>query len=250
MSGGGRALAAHVAGIVGDGPAESLTAVQAAQRILAWRDAVHTLSAIAEAQVMEAAWAIRREHSDRDAFGAFVERNLGDVLDADRAWSMAETWDAARRNRQLRELARRRPEEAVAFVRDFAESADGALDDDDREAVELLSAPPRQRRARLRELQADARAAGEGRNPADVRRIAELEAERDEAVFQARLAGPVADPAETLAEDERRLAARADEIDALRGKLSAAAADRLLRVADMAMGSLERIMSALQGGSG
>ena len=247
MSGPEGALAERVAGIVADGAApETLTAVQAAQRIRAWSDVLHTLSAVAEAQVMAAAWAIRREHPDRAAFDAFAARHLGGAMDPGRAWTLAETWDAARRNRGLRALAARRPDDAAALVREYADASAGHLDEDDRAVAEILGAAPRKRRAALRELRAAARAAEGNRHPGDLRRIRELEAERDAAEVRAGARG--ADPAALLAEDEKRLAARADEFDALRDRLSAPARDRLLRVADMAMGSIERIQTALSGG--
>lgn len=242
------ALAERLAGVP-DSPAEGLPALQAAQRIRTWREVLHAMSATAEAQVMASCWAIRREHVDREAFDAFVARHLDGVLRGDQAWALADTWDAARRNRGIRDLASTRPDEAVALVTGYAEAVpDGGFDEDDRELVELLAAPPRKRRTRLRELRAAAMAARENRDPEDVRRIRELEGERDDALVQARIAGAggAIDPMELLAEDERRLSARADEFDGLRGRLSDGARDRLLRLADMAMGSLERISWTLQ----
>ena len=242
---GGRTLATHVAEIIGDAPADSLTALEAAQRIRAWRDTVQTLSALAEAQVMEATWAIRREHPNRAAFDAFVVRELDGALESDRAWSMADTWDAARRNRTLRDLVRRRPEEAITFVRDYAEATEHAgFGEDDREAAQLLAAPPRKRRAMLRELQAAARAGRKRRDPNDA--TVSRDPERDATATRVRTAARDGSPIEGLAEDARRLAHRADEFDALRGRLSGSARHRLLRLADMAMRSVEQIKSALQ----
>jgi len=241
-------LVERVVGAVADGRApDDLTAEQAVERIRALREFVDSVSAVAEAHVMAACWSIRREIPEREAFETFAAGRLGDVLGADRAWALAQAWDAARHGRSVRELARKRPHEAVALVRDYAEAVPGGdFDDLDREAAAIVSLPGKQRRERLRELAASASAARAGRHPDDVERIRVLEAERDEA--EAADAARAVDPASTLAEDERRLAARADEFDALRGRLSAAAVDRLLRVADMAMGSLERIMAALQEG--
>ena len=133
------------------------TAIQAVWRIRAWHDAMRTLSAIAEAQVMQACWAIRREHSDRPDFDAFcAAQGLGTIMGAPQAWLMAETWDVARRQRPLRELAADRPTDAIEFVKGFVEAGREEdlreLDEDDRRVVEILAAPPRARRSKIRTL--------------------------------------------------------------------------------------------------
>ena len=240
------ALAERLAAVPA-GPVDELSAVQAAQCIRAWREVLNAVSAAAEVQVMAACWAIRREHADRESFGSFAGRHLDGVLGHDRAWTLAETWDAARRNRGVRELAATRPDEAVALVSGYAEAVpDGGFDEDDRELVELLSAPPRQRRARLRELREDARATRESRDPEDVRRIRELEEERDRDARERHAAGAGADPRELVAEAEQRLTAAADVLAARRGTLSSDARERLFLLADLAMGALERITLGLQ----
>ena len=133
------------------------TAIQAVWRIRAWHDAMRTLSAIAEAQVMQACWVIRREHSDRGDFDAFcAAQGLAPIMGAPQAWLMAETWDVARRQRPLRELAADRPTDAIAFVRGFVEAGHEEdlreLDEDDQRVVEILAAPPRARRSKIRAL--------------------------------------------------------------------------------------------------
>ena len=228
------------------GPVDGLPAVQAAQCIRAWREVLNAVSAAAEVQVMAACWAIRREHADRESFGAFAARHLDGLLEPDRAWTLAETWDAARRNRGVRDLAASRPDEAVALVSGYAEAVpDGGFDEDDRELVELLAAPPRKRRARLRELREEARAARESRDPEDVRRIRELEEERDRRAASSRPATGD-DPRDLVAEAEQRLTAAAEGLVARRGTLSTDARERLFLLADLAMGALERITLSLR----
>ena len=247
-------------GIEAGDPA-AMTAAEAAQRIRAWHDALRHLSSMAEAQVMAAAWAIQRELPDRPAFDAFVGATLDGVMTPDQAWLSAQTWDAARSNRGIRDLARTHPDRAVEFMRTLVDAGQADrvanLDEDDRAIADLAAAPPREFRSRLRRLYAAERHASAGRNPADVQRIETLTEERDAALAQVADADKVAaHPAAALTaatsemqEEEKRLAQLAERVDqALAGGApSQAARDRLLRTVELAMSSLERIAGAAMG---
>ena len=151
----GREIAATMVAAL-SGPERTLSAIQAVERIRAWHDAMRQISAVAEAQIMAAAWAIRCEIPDRAAFAVFVSGHLDEILTVDRAWLMAQTWDVARRQRPLRELAADRPSDAIEFVRDFVDAAGEVglreLDENDRQVAEILAAPPRKRSALIRGL--------------------------------------------------------------------------------------------------
>ena len=175
------AIADSVAGHVSDDMA-------AAAEIRAWHLTLRTIGSAAEAAVMRACWRIRQAHPDTEEFGRFVFNELGGCMTPRKAWLLADTWEVARKNRKVHELAASQPDKAVAFVRDFTDAVaavDGdetlplPLDEDDKEVVALLTAPPKKRRAKLRELVA-ARRAPRDRHPDDVERIRELEAEREE----------------------------------------------------------------------
>lgn len=135
--------------------AEPASVEEAVARIRVWRSALQVISAVAEAQVMAACWVMRRQSRDREAFGRLVDDRLRGVLSLDRALAMAKTWEVARRQRALRSLAMSDPGDAILFVRDFAEAVPrdlDELDEDDQQVAALLAAPPRVRRARLREM--------------------------------------------------------------------------------------------------
>lgn len=183
----------------------------------------------------------------QEAFAAFVGERLAGVVEADHAWTMAETWDVARENRQLRDFVRSDPDEAVRLVSDLAEAATDegqpmlALDEDDRRVTEVMAAPKRQRRSILRELVRSARE-GQARSPEDVRRIEELERERDEAALQPGN-GPASELARELSAAEADLARLADACEGLH--LSDGQRQRLLRIGDLAMGAMVRILETL-----
>lgn len=162
-----------------DAPAPA-NAVEAIGRIRVWHETLKTLAAVAEAQIMESAWVIRRQYPDKAAFEQLIERELDGILPPARAWLMAETWAVSRRQRDVRQLVSDKPHQAMRFVREFVDAGRmeqlELLDENDQMVAELLSATPRKRRARIRELIAAERAAAEGRSPADIARIEELEA--------------------------------------------------------------------------
>lgn len=162
-----------------------MTAVDAARGLDAWAATRQQLVQVTDVQIMLHAAAIRREYCERDAFDAFCREHVA-ALTPERVWLLAQTWEAAQKNRNMRELARTSPGEAVALVADFAEAGLeerlANLDEDDRELLRALSGPPKQMRQRLRQLVDAERCAAAGRNPADVRRIEALTEERDAAV--------------------------------------------------------------------
>ena len=150
-----RGVALAVSDVIGHEPPR--TSMEAIARIRAWRSAMASLSAIAEAEVMAACWLIRREHQTRAAFISFFRRHDPDqCISGEHAWLMAETWEVSRRQRSLRELTTRRPDEAIAFVREFVDAGREAdleeLDANDRKVAEILSSAPRRRSARIRAL--------------------------------------------------------------------------------------------------
>ena len=229
---------------------EPATAELAVERILAWRSALTAISAVAEAQILACCAAIRREHPERDEFRAFVSRRLSGSMDPDRAWLMADTWAAARKNRQLRELVARAPAEAIEFVRGMADALSDeeieALDEDDARVTEILAAAPRSRRKRIRALLESDRAARDGRHPDDVRRIEDLERRAAPAPggeFEAALS--VRRLADALSEHERALAETVDGIVAHAAK-SGPQHDRLLRLGDLIVGQIDRLSDALR----
>lgn len=169
------------------GPLESPTVLHELQRVRAIFDTARAVAQALEAQLMESLWTIRREIGDDQAR---FELLIGSHTDVDprRAWLMAETWDNARRNRNLRTLASQQPSHALALVTQFIEAGLGerlqTLCDDDREVAELVSKPPRKFMAAVRDLVAKGKSAQEGRHPADREEIAALKAERDSAVAE------------------------------------------------------------------
>ena len=175
-----RIVEQQVANLGLDDP-DSMGSLVAAARIRAWHESLNAVFAVAEADIMECCLAIRRNHPSREAFGTFVGVHLAGVLTAAKAWLLADTWEIARRHRPVRELVNREPQKAIAFMREFAAAAADEqeplpFDADDCELTDILAAPPKTRRARLRELIAASKAARD-RHPDDIERIRDLEAE-------------------------------------------------------------------------
>ncbi len=257
-----------------DTAAEPPSAAAALARIRAWHSALRAVARVAEAQIMAACWVLRRAAADREGFERLVAGELAGVLAPERALAMAETWEVARRQRALRDLALADPGDAMAFVADFAAAAGAervrALDEDDREVAALLAAPPRRRRAQLRALvrmrrgapaepaAAPAPAANAGPGP----EAAEAEAE-GERVADARAVADAAGPPPEAVKPERpeqlveALRALEGRLHGLADAVAATAADpgwtparrsRLLRLTDLAVADLDRIAECAQGG--
>ncbi len=231
--------------------------IAAAAEIRTWFLVLKTVGAAAETKVMRACWRIRQAHPDAEAFGRFVHTQLDNLMTPCKAWLLADTWEVARKNRQVRELTKNKPGEVIAFVRDFTDAVEAAggaaelplpLDDDDREIVALLTAPPKKRREQLRELVAAQRE--RDRHPDDVRRIRELEAK------QAAAAGRPSDsPAdnpdaaaavEALAAAESALFEARTRVIAVADLLPAHTVARVLRVCDRGVSSFDEITFSVQ----
>lgn len=160
------------------------TAEAAVERIRAWSENLRSIVAIAEAEVMEACHVIRREHPERDAFAAYVGQRLEGVITPAKAWAYADVWQVGRDHRPVRELALKAPRKAALFVKEFIDVVGEQqlpvpLDEDDVEIARILMSPPRKFREKLRGLVA-ARRESRDHHPDDLRRLEELEAERDE----------------------------------------------------------------------
>ena len=203
-------LAATTREAVSDAIADSVRAhlpddLAAAAEIRAWFLTLRTIGTAAETAVMRACWRIRQAHPDADDFGRFIFNELEGRLTPRKAWLHADTWEIARKNRKVHELAASQPDKALSFVRDFTDAvaAEGAetlplpLDDDDKEVVALLTAAPKKRREELRKLVA-ARRTPRDRHPDDVERIRELEAAEEERGRVEESAGKKATRAELL----------------------------------------------------
>lgn len=132
------------------GMAPTPTAHEAAARIRALHTTARMFAQLIEAQIMEALWVIRRELPVDADFYAFVESQT--PIDRRRARLMVETWDVARRRRELRELAQRQPSEALSLMQSAIDAGVQLADATDRQVAELLSRPPRQRNRAIREL--------------------------------------------------------------------------------------------------
>ena len=132
------------------GMAPTPTAHEAAARIRALHTTARVFAQLIEAQIMEALWVIRRELPVDADFYAFVESQT--PVDRHRARLMVETWDVARRRRELRELAQRQPSEALSLMQSAIDAGVQLADATDRQVAELLSRLPRQRNRAIREL--------------------------------------------------------------------------------------------------
>ena len=230
------------------------TALDAVSRIRIWRSVLQSLSGLAEAQIMEACWVVRREHPSRARCVAWLQERAPE-LDADRCWSMALAWDAARRHRPLRDLAATRGGEAARLVRSLVDAGapaetDEELDDVGREVVDIMSSPASRRTARLREMVEHYRASRDGRDwrAARDRAVAERDALAAElADRRARPAARLADAAAELEDEERELAALRRRIEESAAAAGGALRDRLILAADRAIGHLEAISAAAMG---
>ena len=240
----------------------SARALDAARRITIVRQQVERFTRIAKAQVMEAAWEIREEIPERDAFDAFVAGHT--PVEPERGWVMAQAWGVARAKRELRELVRDDPDSALEFVGALVESsvAEGVDDVDEigREMVAFYTLPPRTRDKRLRNLLTVSKDVEAGKHPGDAEYIEQLTRERDEAVqalkdgngVESLSAHPVRqlnDAAKELLGVESQVAALAEKIEGLckRAAVSEALHRRLVAAGDLMIGNTERIIAAAMG---
>ena len=170
--------------------APAWSADELAERINGLYAATWQIMRQSEAQLMEMLWELRHKHfteediapdwktrSPEQRFQAFVEARIPWLPPAD-AQRMVDTWDAARKDRGLREFARAKPGEAMRFFPLLAAGGADALPGDE-DVAEILAMPPRKRNKKLREL-IDAADGGGKRHPDDEELIKSLRAERDE----------------------------------------------------------------------
>lgn len=154
----------------------------AAARICSLFDTALAVAASIEAQMMEALHEIRRACPDEEMFKTVVAEMT--PLRPAEAVRMVETWDVARRQRDLRELAQNRPREAMNLVRAFTDAGAGdaevtAFTADDAEVAAVLALPPRKRNARIREMVRREQDGAGGHHPADREAIRALTEECD-----------------------------------------------------------------------
>ncbi len=152
-------------------PAAALDAVR---EIKLLQSMVRHVAQFAEARLMEKLWDIHRAIPDEGAFREFIAGHL--TLPPDEALRYALTWDSARENKALRELAHTAPNDALRLVNDLAADGGDSPPEVDPEVTRILSLPARRRHEAIRDL-VDAR---HGHHPADKEQIRALTAERDE----------------------------------------------------------------------
>ena len=242
-----------------DRPIASLTAVQAVQRIRVCVNFARSVAEVIEMQIREAAWIVRNSHPERGDFERFVaEQGIGDTMTPARAWRYAGEWELLRARRPLRELAHDRPRTAIGLLTAYSDARDEVeMDEIDAEIQGALGeSSKRKRDAAFREICARARAAGGGRDPADVERIAEMEAQLAAAEPTGAAAVHPAGLVNLLVEAEQTLASLAERLEAWHADPARTAglgiqrANRGILACDMASGSLERILDVLHGANG
>ena len=166
---------------------ESAQVMDELRRIRTLCETARAVAQVLAAQLMESLWKIRNEVGDRKQFERLIAAHTD--LEPGRSWLMAETWEAGRQNRELRQLASAKPNEALALITQFVEGGledrlEG-LSDEDQEIAAIIAKAPRKRTAAIRDLIAQSKTAQTGkRNPADAEEIAVLTAERDAAIEQ------------------------------------------------------------------
>ena len=207
-------------------PASLRRAAEIVGEIKALRASAVQFAQTLEAQLMERLWRLRQEFESDPGFAEFVAHRLG--IAGPQALSLAATWAHARQHRAVRELAEKTPEQALRFVSEIAEQGGlGELNQGgDDEVARIMTLPPKQMKAALRELLHTPEVA-----------VAEVAAaEIVELPPAARLAG--AQVADGLAEVHRLLRGLAAEFAAL---ASASQAQRMvaLQSIDLSIGLLE-----------
>ena len=198
-------------------PVATLTALQAAHRIIALHDVACAVFTAVHRQVMQAAWVIRHEHPEREGFDRFcAAHGLDNVMPSERVWLAAETWEVMRRQRGVRELAERRPDEAIQFVAEFVSRGAAQklerLGENHPRVVEICALPAKERTSEIHRLIGIEQAVSEGRHPADVEQIRTLAEERDAALQELERRREVLSPNDTPAGHVRMLHREASEL--------------------------------------
>ncbi|MXW01593.1 MAG: hypothetical protein F4X59_17530 [Holophagales bacterium] len=151
-------------------PPEALAA--AARIRAAW-----TVAQIMQAQVLEGMWEVQKAIPDESQFALFVERET--PFTADQGHRMVKTWEVARSQRELRELAQSKPSEALGLITSAIDEGVDLADEDDATVAKIMALKPRKRHSAIRELVQQSKS---GESSATRERIRTLEAERDAAV--------------------------------------------------------------------
>ena len=237
-----------------DGGLPSATVLEELKRVRVIFDTARAVAQTLEAQLMESLWKIRKEiGGDQARFELLIRSNT--KLDPQRAWLMAETWDKARRNRDLRQLASQQPSQALQLVSQFVEGGLAekleSLSDHDHEVAGLFSLPPRKRNAKVRQMIAEAQAARKGHNPADLAEIETLQAERDAALEEMEKAKKVTphpgsemrQALDDLRDAEKRLAQVCENMRSLLQGASDRVRDEAQRLGRTAMTTIENLLS-------
>lgn len=241
-------------------PALNTEVMAAVEEIKAIRALTIQMAQIAEAKIMERLWTIRKEFPDDRAFGDFAAEHI--KIDAKTALRYVVTWDGARQNREIRELANAAPDKAMAFVQRLTDGGIGEVIPDDKEVARLLSMPTRKQHQALRELIDTSHAVSEKRHPADRERIKTLEAERDSAVaalqssnvieldsHPAAIANGLVDELQVVESTLAALALRAEQCLAgdVPDDVPDSVRDRVVRWSDLASAAIDQITRAAFG---
>ena len=199
----------------------------------------------AEARIMERLWEIRRAVADDDAYRRLAARHLD--MDGATALRYATTWEGARQNRALRELAQQTPQQAMVLVQSLATHGLDDIGDDDIEVARVLGQAPKQRQQTLRDLLDHREQVVSGRHPADQEEIRVLTAERDAALDALQARTEVVRLDET---PQRRLRALLEKIRSLSEQARQLADDTELRAGEVAPPDAtwaERLVAATDG---
>ena len=221
---------------------------QWAARLQALRAMGQKVGEMYEAQILEQLWLIHRAFERESDFIFFAETELG--MDGAAACHQVRVWGAAREDRQLREMAQSQPLRAMHLVTDLAHLRDSEIDPVG--VTEVLALPARQRATAIDELLRLKKS--HGHHPDDLGEIRGLRAERDAALaaLAAQKKG-ARQPAEDLglvleglAEIEKDIADLVELLQPVREHMTPTVRERLLRLTDLASGSLDGL-AALAG---
>ncbi len=131
-----------------------------------------------EALIMERTWGVRADINDPDLFSLFMAQTS--PFTADQANNMANTWEAARQNRDIRELAKSNPSRALEFVHQiFNEGVSDEVLGNPKEVLRLLALPIKKKMKAIGDLLEAKKTGKYGRKPEDVEQIKTLTAEKD-----------------------------------------------------------------------
>ena len=221
--------------------APSAKAAALAAEIVALRAFTVRVAEFLRGRYMELLWELRREWPEGPIGDDSFERFAGGLgLDPDEASRQVGVWDHARAHRSVRELANKSPEQAMTFVsRLMHMDGEGDLPspDDDPEVAKIMTMPPRKMSREIRKLIDTAR------EPA----TADSDGGSDDTADNNLVSLSAARPARLLrdaAEVEDKLSLLARRLDGA-SALGGASQDRLLRLADLMAGHIDRIVETV-----